>query len=91
MGHATALFLATGPREGPKGQISLNFNFKVNYKEFKPNFLCLLKNGRYKTYQTGFSFGCLGHAPGVGLEVQRGVGGSFFSEIQPDLVCEFLT
>ena len=24
-------------------------------------------NERYKTYQTGFSFCCLGHAPGVGL------------------------
>ena len=29
--------------------------------------MCLLKNERYKTYQTGFSFGRLGHAPGVGL------------------------
>ena len=29
--------------------------------------MCLLTNERYKTYQTGLSFGCLGHAPGVGL------------------------
>ena len=29
--------------------------------------MCLLTNERYKTYQTGFSFRCLGHAPGVGL------------------------
>ena len=29
--------------------------------------MCLLTNERYKTYQTGFSFPCLGHAPGVGL------------------------
>ena len=31
--------------------------------------MCLLTNTneRYKTYQTGFSFGRLGHAPGVGL------------------------
>ena len=29
--------------------------------------MCLLTNERYKTYQTGFSFGHLGHAPGVGL------------------------
>ena len=27
--------------------------------------MCLLTHERYKTYQTGFSFGC--HAPGVGL------------------------
>ena len=43
----------------------------------------------------GFSFGRLGHGPGVGL---RGtvVGGwgvkkYFFLEIQPDIVCELLT
>ena len=29
--------------------------------------MCLLTHERYKTYQTGFSFGCLGHALGVGL------------------------
>ena len=29
--------------------------------------MCLLTHERYKTYQTGFSFGRLGHAPGVGL------------------------
>ena len=29
--------------------------------------MCLLTNERYKTYQTGFSFGRLGDAPGVGL------------------------
>ena len=32
-----------------------------------PNFLCVLTNERYKTYQTGFSFCPLCHAPGVGL------------------------
>ena len=55
--------------------------------------MCLLINERYKTYQTGFSFGHLGHAQGVGLGGT--VGGLrvkiFFSEIQPDLVCELLT
>ena len=38
-----------------------------------PNFVCVLTNERYKTYQTGFSFCRLGHAPGVGL---RGAGGA---------------
>ena len=33
----------------------------------------VLTNERYKTYQTGFSFCCLGHTPGVGL---RGAGGA---------------
>ena len=35
--------------------------------------MCLLTNERYKTYQTGFSFRCLGHAPGVGLGGTMGV------------------
>ena len=40
-------------------------------KIFIPNFVCVLTNERYKTYQTGLSFCCLGHAPGVG---HRGTG-----------------
>ena len=34
---------------------------------FIPNFMCVLTNERYKTYQTGFSFYRLSHAPGVRL------------------------
>ena len=37
--------------------------------------MCPLKNKGYKTYQTGFSFGRLGHAPGVGLGGTVRVGG----------------
>ena len=36
-------------------------------KIFIPNFVCGLTNERYKTYETGFLFCRLGHAPGVGL------------------------
>ena len=36
-------------------------------KIFIPNFVCVLTIERYKTYQTGFSFCHLGHAPWVGL------------------------
>ena len=36
-------------------------------KIFIPNFACILTNERYKTYQTGFLFCHLCHAPGVGL------------------------
>ena len=61
------LLTCMGRGEGSKGQISFNFNYKVNLKDFIPNFVCVLTNGRYKTYQTGFSFCRLGHAPGVGL------------------------
>ena len=38
--------------------------------------MCHLTNERYKTYQTGFLFDRLGHAPGVGLGGTMGVGGS---------------
>ena len=43
-----------GPREGTKGQISFNFITKSISKIFIPNFVCVLANERYKTYQTGF-------------------------------------
>ena len=82
------------PGEGPKGQISLNLNITRSLsKIFKPNVVYLLTNERYVTYQTGFSFGRLGHAQGWDLGVPLGVGGqnNFLSEIQPDMVCELLT
>ena len=41
-------------------------------KIFIPNFVCVLTNESYKTYQTGFSLCSLGHAPGVGLWGARG-------------------
>ena len=37
MGRATAIFFCPvpwGPREGSKGEISSNFNYKVNFKDF---------------------------------------------------------
>ena len=37
-------------------------------KIFIPNFVCVLTNERYKTYQAGFLMCRLGHALGVGLE-----------------------
>ena len=57
-----------GPGEGSKGQISFNFNYKVNFKDFYFKLcVCVLTNERYKTYQTGFLFCRLGHTLGVGL------------------------
>ena len=76
-----------GPGEGSKGQISFDFNYKVNFKDFYTKLcVCVLTNEIYKTYQTGFSFCCLGHAPGVGLRGSvgaQGGGGSknFFSNM----------
>ena len=80
MAHAPAPFLVP-PRAlgvGAKGQISLNANYKVIFKDLKPNFVYLLTNDRYITYQTGFSFGRLGHAQGGTLGYRLGV---IFSEI----------
>ena len=34
---------------------------------FIPNSVCVLTNERYKTYQSGFLFCLLGHAPEVGI------------------------
>ena len=66
-----------GLGEGPKGQI-LNFNYKFNFKYFESNFVCLLTNERYKTYQMGLLFCHLGHAPGEGLGGYKGVWASNF-------------
>ena len=78
MAPATAQFFGSPP-PGALGR-----GLKVKYhkisitksisKIFKPNFVCLLTNERYKKYQTGFSFHRLGHAPGVGL---RGIVGGW--------------
>ena len=80
-GRATAIFFAPPPGDLGRGQ-------KVKYhlisitksisKIFIPKFVFVLSNERYKTYQTGFLFCCLGHAPGVGLWVAGGAEGSFF-------------
>ena len=44
-------------------------------KIFIPNYVCVHTNERYKTYQAGFLFCRLGHAPGVGLWVTGGTQG----------------
>ena len=96
MAHATAQYFWSPPPgamgRGQKVKYKISITKSIS-KIFKPNFVCLLTDERYKTYQTGFSFRRLGHAPGVDLGVLWGVGGSknFFSQIQPDLVCELLT
>ena len=69
-GGATAKEFAPtpwSPGEGSKGQISFNFNYKVNFKDFYTKLCVCLTNKIYKTYQMGFLFCRLGHAPGVGL------------------------
>ena len=41
-------------------------------KIFIPNFVCVLTNESYKTYQTRFLFCCLGDAQGEGLRCAGG-------------------
>ena len=86
MFYAPHPLVPLGGGGGAKGQISLNLNYKVNFQDF----LTKLTNGRYIAYQTGFSFGRLGHTQGWDLGVPWGLGVIFFYEIQPDLVCELL-
>ena len=55
-------------------------------KIFIPNFVSVLTNERYKTYQTGFSFCDTGHAPGWDfgvLGVPRGSKKIFFKQGHP--------
>ena len=61
-------FLALPPgalRRGQKVLYHLISITKSISKIFIPNFVCVLTNERYKTYQTGFLFCRLGHAPGM--------------------------
>ena len=70
MGRATSIFLAPPPGalgRGQKVKYHLISITKSISKIFIPNFVCVLTNERYKTYQTGFLFCLLGHAPGAGL------------------------
>ena len=73
---ANSFFLPPPPDALGRGQ-------KVKYhsisnpisKIFIPNFAYVLTNERYKTYQSGFSFCRLGHAPGLGLRGAWGAQG----------------
>ena len=49
---------------GQKVKYHLILITKSISKIFLPNFVCVLTNERYKTYQTGFSLCSMGHAPG---------------------------
>ena len=64
------LFFAPPPGALGRGQKVKNYLISITKsisKIFIPNFVCVLTNKRYKTYQTGFASCRLGHAPGVGL------------------------
>ena len=78
------LFLTPPPGALGRGQKvkyhSISITKSIS-KIFIPNSVCVLTNERYQTYQTGFSFCPLGHAPGMGLwgdGVPRGSKNMFF-------------
>ena len=62
-----------GPCGGAKRSNIIKSQSQSQFERFtKPNFVCLLTIERYKTYQMGFSFRRLGHAPGFGTWGFRG-------------------
>ena len=63
-----------GPWGGAKRSNIIKPELQSFSKVFKPNFVILLTNERYITYQTGFSFGRLGHAQAWELGVPWGWG-----------------
>ena len=74
-------FLAPHPgalQRGQKVKYHIISITKSISKIFIPNFVCVVTNERYKTFQTGFSFCPLGHAPGVGLWGAGGAQGVIF-------------
>ena len=88
-------FLGPGPLgawgEAERSNI-IKSELQVNFKDFKPNFVHLLTNERYITYQAGFSFAPLDHARGGIWWYCGGLGVNFFlSKIQPDWMCELFT
>ena len=77
MGCAKANFFGPapwGPEEGSKGHHLISITKSIS-KILIPNFLCVLKNERYKTYQMGYTFCHLCHAPGMGLWCAGGAQG----------------
>ena len=82
MGRATSIFFYGSPTgalgRGQKVKYHLISITKSISKIFIPNFVCVLTNERYKTYQTGVLFYRLGHTPGVGLWGTGGQKNFFF-------------
>ena len=86
-----------GPGEGPKGQISLNiikFQLLSQFQRFLNQTLCVFSQMKdIKHIRRDFHLAAWVMPQGWDLGVPWGVVGSkfFFSENQPDLVCELLT
>ena len=88
------IFLGPAPWGGAKRSNIIKFQLQSQFQRFFNQTLCVFSHMKdIKHIGWDFSFGRLGHALGVGLRVLWGAWGVkfFFSEIQPDLVCELLT
>ena len=81
------------PGEGPKCQISLNFYYKVNFKYFLNQTLCVFSQMKdIKHIRQDFHSIAWVMPQGWDLGLTWGWGGSiFFFEIQPNLVRELFT
>ena len=55
------------PWGGAKSQISINFNYNINFKGLLNKFYVSSHKLRVKTYHARFIFSRLGHAPGMRL------------------------
>ena len=73
-----------GPEEGTKGQISLNFNYKVNLKILNQT-LCVFSQMKDITHIRRD----LGHAPGVGLRGTEGFKNLFFPKFNQILCVSY--
>ena len=104
--HSKKKFWVSPPGEGSKGQISFNFNYKVNFKDFLFQTLCVFsqmkdtKNIRWVFYSVAW-FMPYGGTWGNFNRSQNQITSCCLSdmlsppkpldEIQPNLVCELLT
>ena len=67
-----------GPWGGAKRSNIIKSELHSQFQRFLNQILCIFSQMKdIITYQTGFSFSCLGHAQGWDLGILWGVGGSF--------------
>ena len=88
----------SGPGEGPKGQLLINiikFQLQIQFQRFLNHSLCVFSQMKdmkdIKDIRRDFHLDAWVMPQGWDLGVPQGLGGQFFSKIQPDFVCELLT
>ena len=75
MGHASANLFGLAPwgcGEGSKGQISFNFNYKANFKDYYTKLCVCSHKLKIQNISDRIFILCLGYALGVGLGGARG-------------------